>query len=144
MSPEIWLALIGVLGALVAGLVYAIRKWADVKERQASHELDMQRMAVEHEHEIEERRDERERARAEIDIQTATYIATNTGVLQSLQKEAEAQAKATKSIQESLDRNLGNGLVNLLAQNADCTAQTLEIAKATLSVVQRIEERMAE
>ena len=144
MSPEIWLALIGVLGALVAGLVYAIRKWADVKERQVSHELDMQRMAVEHEHEIEERRDEREKARAEIDVQTATYIATNTGVLQSLQKEAEAQAKATKSIQEALDRNLGNGLVKLIAQNVDCTAQTLELAKITLSVVQRIEERMAE
>ena len=59
MSPEIWLALIGVFGTLVAGLVYAIRKWTDVKEKQAHHELDMQKMAVKHEHDLEERRDGR-------------------------------------------------------------------------------------
>ena len=132
MSPEIWLALIGVFGTLVAGLVYAIRKWTDVREKQVHHELDMQKIAVKHEHDLEERRDEREKARAEIDVQT------------SLQKEAEAQAMATKSIQEALDRNLGNGLVKLLAQNMDCTAMTLEVAKATLEAVKRIEEKILE
>jgi len=129
METEVLLAIVGVGATLVAGLVYAIRKWVDCKGIQQRHEQKLQLSEISHSQKIEEQREARNNARIEMDKQTGEYIATNTETLRALQKTIEGMQDFQKEL-------MGDGLTGLLRESIGVSRETLEI-------VQRIEREHA-
>ena len=123
MGTEAIVAIIGVGGTLMGGLVYAIRCWADINRMRVTHELKMEEKRAEREEAAEKRRDEREEKRAERELATATYIATNTEALKSVVNGMGAMKAA---LQEGLGNN---GIEALLRANTERVARLESIIK---------------
>lgn len=142
MSQEIYLALISILGSLLAGFIYAIRKWADVKERDHIHEQEMQTKVFEREIKLDDIRMDREDARGARDAQTVEYIAVNTETMRSVQKSIEQQTGAMEQVRDCIEREIGNGLTSLMRQQLESTATLLSMTRDICTTVQRVEEKI--
>ena len=142
MTPEVYLALIPALGALLGGFIYAIRKWADVKERDHIHEQEMQTKRFEREIKLDDTHMSREDARSARDAKTAEYIAINTETLRSVQRSIEQNSDTMGQVKDCIEREIGNGLTGLMRQQLESTAALLTMTKEVCTVVQRVEAKL--
>lgn len=134
MEAEIWLAIIGLFATMVGGMAYGIRKWADVKEKQAVHELKMKEKEFDVRVQVEDRRGERERKIMNQNMQTATFIAENTQAMIALRDEIkqstrsqvdsmEQHTKALSELRRAFEKEIANGISSGIRENREMIAR---------------------
>lgn len=108
--------LLGIIATLATAVAYAVKKYTDMKTKQAEHEMQLQDQKFKHQTEIELIRQKREDTRAIRDQQTTQYISENTSTLRALTKSVE-------SLQEALQKEIGNGITGTVRQLVQQGAQ---------------------
>jgi hypothetical protein len=137
-ATEILLAIVGIFGTIASGgLVYAIRKWADAKEKQSIHDAQMTMKKLEHELEVEKRREERDNIRLDRELETAKYIQTNTEVLRSLKEAIE------RELGDSGVRAVVGSNANSITANTACILEMSSGLKEILSTVKNIQSQVS-
>ena len=108
--------LFGIAATLATALAYVMKKYTDMKTRQADHEMEIQDKTFQHQKEIELLRQKREDTRATRDQQTTQYISENTATLKALTRSVE-------SLQEAMQKEIGNGITGTVRQLVQQSAQ---------------------
>ena len=119
MPPEAIITLAGAAAAILGGLAYVIRKWADSKEKQLSHEVELQKLRVQHELEMEKKKEMREEARQGRDMETASFISSSTETMRGLAKAIEEQTKTIAELRRSFEHEITGGLTLAVRENTE-------------------------
>lgn len=149
--PVTWLGIAMVFAISLSGaLGYAVKKWAESKQKQVDAEIDIELRRLEHEVNLDNRRDAREESRNERDREISAYIASNTKtiekVIDRLDRQADsidAQTDAIMQVKKALEGELGNGMSGLMRDTVERLARHEQgVLEAIIKHDQRSEERV--
>lgn len=142
MTTEVYLAIISSLGVLLSGIVYAMRKWSDDREKNRHFQREMETKRFERQSRVEDARMERDAARAERDVKTAEYIAQNTATMRELCASLERHNTMVEGMRDTLNSELGNGITGLMRQQLEATKTLLEMTRSLCLAVERVEGKI--